>query len=510
MPRDRTKSTREEDNVSTYVASVIDFKSNVHVRDIAHVNEISGTDNQTLLIVPEPDTLPIVKPADLWTAEVDAAMKHASVGSVYAFNLADGRRVLLGMVPSSKVSRNNCPVRPDVIARLVTAAVGTKGYTALNVVSCVDGFAEPITTAVAKGSKRSFSAKSGLAEKSYFEACVPITVFLPTNAAAVLNNIAEATQLAMRLVDAPTNLLDTTTYPEIVEGWARKLGVSYSCIRGEDLREQGYGGLYGVGKAAEFPPALVTLTYKPKAGIAPKDKIAFVGKGIVYDTGGLSIKSPGANMCGMKSDMGGSAGVFSAFVALVRAKAPYEIDLVLCLADNAVSAPAQRNDDIVLMKSGKTVEINNTDAEGRLVLGDGVWHAAKAMGKTPSVIVDMATLTGAQGIATGRRHAGLYTNSAEWEQRVVAAGVASGELAFPLLFAPEFHMPEFDSVVADMRNSVRDRSNAQASCAAAFIGDNLPKDYAGAHVHIDMAAPARVGEGATGFGAALLFQLFRQ
>jgi probable aminopeptidase NPEPL1 len=154
------------------------------------------------------------------------------------------------------------------------------------------------------------------------------------------------------------------------------------------LDKLGFGGIYGVGKSAATPPALVILSYVPTTA---SKSIALVGKGIVYDTGGLSLKST-ASMCTMKHDMGGAAGVFSAFEIIVKQKINISVYCLLCLAENAIGPNAMRNDDILYMYSGKTVEVNNTDAEGRLVLGDGVSYASKHL--NVDVIVDMATLTG--------------------------------------------------------------------------------------------------------------------
>jgi probable aminopeptidase NPEPL1 len=512
MPRERTKSTREEFNVSSFVESCIGFKGTVEAFPFADADKPAATSpaDLTLLLVPDLSAGPVkvVKPK-FWHEALDRAVTRAAEGHVYPVDVEGGRRVVVGVVPTGKVSRTNCPSRPDVITSLVAACSGSKGFASLNVVSCLAGaeHALAVTAAVAKGSKRNFSAKGGKWDKSYYEEATPIRLYIEAKDHAALTVIATCSQLCMRLTDAPTNLLDTTTFPEIAEAYAKKLGFQYNVIRGEDLREQGYGGVYGVGKAAEFPPALVTLSYAPQGGMKPKDKIALVGKGIVYDTGGLGIKTPKDLMCGMKMDMGGAAAVFTGFLAFVQNKSAYAIDCVLCLADNAIGPRSQSNDDIAILRSGKSVEINNTDAEGRLVLSDGVWHAASAK-DTPSVIVDMATLTGAQGIATGMYHAGIYCNTLPWEQITVSAGIASGELTFPLLYAPEFHMSEFSSKVADFKNSVRNRGNAQSSCAAAFIAANLPQAYKGGHVHIDMAAPAHAGDASTGYGVALLQSLF--
>ncbi|EPY37574.1 putative aminopeptidase NPEPL1 [Angomonas deanei] len=322
-----------------------------------------------------------------------------------------------------------------------------------------------------------------------------------------------AINLVKRLVDTPTNLLDTVTFAEIASKWCAKWNgkdgreVHIDIVKGDELRQQGYGGLWGTGKAAQYPPHLVTLSYKPSAAVLPDStkarKAAFVGKGIVYDSGGLSIKS-GAGMCGMKHDMGGAAGVFGAFLALVESHTPALVSCVLCLADNAVGPKSQRNDDIILMKSGITVEVNNTDAEGRLVLSDGVYHASAELAYTPDLVVDMATLTGAQGIATGLNHAAIYSNTEAAEDAFQRAGRQSGDLCFPVLYCPEYHKKEFDSKVADYRNSVTNRGNAQVSCAAQFVGNNIPDSYKNHWVHVDMAYPVTADGIGTGFGVSLL------
>ena len=180
------------------------------------------------------------------------------------------------------------------------------------------------------------------------------------------------------------------------------------------------------------------------------------------------------------------------------------IDCILCCADNAIDSRSVRNDDILVMKSGVTVEVNNTDAEGRLVLGDGVYHACTETGGAPDVVIDMATLTGAQGVATGLRHAAVLTASVQWEDKILAAGKKSGDLCFPILYCPEFNAPEYKSNVADVKNSVANRANSLASCAGYFIENNLPKDYKGAWLHIDMAYPVANDRGAVGFGVALI------
>ncbi|NWV27635.1 PEPL1 aminopeptidase, partial [Origma solitaria] len=179
---------------------------------------------------------------------------------------------------------------------------------------------------------------------------------------------------------------------------------------------------------------------------------------------------------------------------------------VFCLAENAVGPCATRPDDIHVLYSGKTVEINNTDAEGRLILADGVAYACKDLGA--DIILDMATLTGAQGIATGKYHAAVLTNNEEWEKACVKAGRNCGDLVHPLVYCPELHFSEFTSAVADMKNSVADRDNTPSSCAGLFIASHIGFDWPGVWVHVDIAAPVHAGERATGYGVALLLSLF--
>ncbi|CAM9624009.1 unnamed protein product [Choristocarpus tenellus] len=266
---------------------------------------------------------------------------------------------------------------------------------------------------------------------------------------------AEGIQLASRLVDTPPNILHASAFVEEASSIASALqsyGVEIKVIRGEELRERGFGGIFGVGKAAVEPPALVVLTY---GRWLTGKSLCLVGKGIVYDTGGLSIKTK-TGMPGMKRDMGGAAAVLAAFQSIVKARViaakateiaepdtagAGPLHALLCIAENSVASNATRPDDIHTLYSGKAVEINNTDAEGRLVLGDGVAYASAHL--SPSVIIDMATLTGAQGIATGKRHGALYCNDEGLEELACRCGRWTGDLVHPLPYCPEFFRNEF-------------------------------------------------------------------
>lgn len=211
-------------------------------------------------------------------------------------------------------------------------------------------------------------------------------------------------------------------------------------------------------------------------------------------------------MGGMKHDMGGAAGLVAGFLSAAELGVKKKVHCILCLAENAIGPTAFRNDDILSMYSGKTVEVNNCDAEGRLVLGDGVAHATKHI-ENLDLVVDMATLTGAQLVATGKKHAGILANKEDVEKRAMECGMHSGDLCFPLLYAPELLMDEFKSEVADMKNSVKDRSNAQTSCAGHFIEQHLDESYEGGWLHVDMAGPGSDGERGTGYGVGLVLSL---
>ncbi|KAL9894683.1 putative aminopeptidase NPEPL1 granny smith protein isoform 2-T2 [Glossina fuscipes fuscipes] len=317
-----------------------------------------------------------------------------------------------------------------------------------------------------------------------------------------LQEVEKAIRLTARIIDTPCNEMNVDNFVEEIKRIARELNCESTIIRGEQLRERGFGGIYGVGKGAAVPPALVLLSHEPKGA---QETIALVGKGIVYDTGGLSIKGKTA-MPGMKRDCGGAAAILGAFYAAVKCDFKQNLHAIFCLAENSVGPLATRPDDIHTLYSGRTVEINNTDAEGRLVLADGVCYAQKDL--KANIILDMATLTGAQAIATGKYHGAILTNSEEWEVKSLEAGRKSGDLLAPIIYCPELHFPEFASAIADMKNSVADRNNAQSSCAGLFVGAHLGFDYPGIWIHVDMAAPVHFGERATGYGVALLLTLF--
>jgi probable aminopeptidase NPEPL1 len=313
--------------------------------------------------------------------------------------------------------------------------------------------------------------------------------------------VAEAARDAAHQVDMPPSELHPAAYAREARRLLRIPGVTVREFAGAALLRQGLGAIHAVGRCARSEPRMLLAEWKPRSAKGPH--IALVGKGVTYDTGGLHLKARGG-MEGMKCDMGGAAAVLGAFRALARARHPGRVTLVCCMAENAIGPDAYKPDDIVTMHSGKTVEINNTDAEGRLLLADGVSYAVRAL--KADIVLDAATLTGAQLIATGLLHAAVITNDEELERLAVDAGRRSGDLVHPLPFAPEFYQREFQSPVADMRNSVKNRNNAQSSCAAQFVYAHIAESGV-RWLHIDLAGPAWRADRGTGFGVALLATL---
>ena len=457
--------------------------------------------------------------------------------------------VVVGVLPTA-VSRHNCPAAAHAVDAILAGVHPPAHGRTLGVITALASTSDavPIAVAVARHFP-TYTAKSvrgggrGGVERGRVALRGTVLVAqtntlsrdLDEETSARVVAVARAVRLASRVVDTPPAAMD----PDALVGEAAAvaaelagptfgLDVAFDALRYDALKAIGFGGLVAVGDAAARDgrePALVHVKYRPH-GAAEEGrsvrKIALVGKGITYDTGGLQIKGK-SGMPGMKTDMGGAAAALGAFKALCQLRPHHvELHLVLCIAENAVGPGAFRPDDVVVPLSGRTVEVNNTDAEGRLVLADGVAYASGTLGCDD--VIDVATLTGAQMIATGKNFAGVVSDDEEMERACVVAGRASGDLAHPLPYAPEFFTKEFRSKIADMKNSVKDRSNAQTSCAGQFIANHLDRGWNRADpdgsgeetegrirrrwLHVDMAGPATNKDGrGTGYGVALLVHL---
>lgn len=408
-----------------------------------------------------------------------------------------GSRVTTGALADA-TSRHATPARAESIRRVVAAtAWRNEGDNAVLVVLDERSHVLPAVNAIARALP-TYSVKSG--RKAAGSLAILCTLadgtIAPVDAAT--RDVAARAREAAALVDTPPTELDPAALARRAKVVLRSLrGVAVREIAGPALLRNGLGGIHAVGRCARSAPRLVIATIGPRGA---RRHVALVGKGVTYDTGGLHLKARG-NMETMKADMGGAAATLGAFAVLARQRPRFRLSLLLCLAENAIGPAAYKPDDVIVMHSGKTVEINNTDAEGRLLLADGCSYAARVLGA--DTILDAATLTGAQAVATGDLHAAVMSDDADVERALLDAGRATGDLTWPLPFAPEFYRAEFASPIADMRNSVKNRNNAQSSCAAEFVHWHLDGTKA-RWGHVDLAAPAFRGDRGTGFGVALL------
>lgn len=291
--------------------------------------------------------------------------------------------------------------------------------------------------------------------------------------------VAEAVVTARDLVNTAPNVLVPETFAAHAVALGERAGLVTEVLDDAQLRENGYGGITGVGKGSANPPRLVRLTWN--GGTAPSKRVALVGKGITFDTGGISLK-PNAGMADMTSDMGGAAAVVATVVLAAKLELPVTVTATVPMAENMPSSTAYKPGDVLTMFGGTTVEVLNTDAEGRLILADAIVRAAQ---DDPDYLVETSTLTGAQLVALGMRTAGVM-GSDELRDRVAAHGTATGEdtWAMPL---PEYLRSELDSRVADISN-VSGQRFAGMLLAGVFLKEFVPAGLPWAH--IDIAGPS--------------------
>lgn len=314
--------------------------------------------------------------------------------------------------------------------------------------------------------------------------------------------VADGANLTRDLICEPANVLGTEEFAKKAEKLS-KLGVEIEILGEKELKKAGWNALLGVAQGSKRPPRVVIMRWNGgEKGAAP---VAFVGKGVVFDSGGISIK-PAAGMEDMKGDMGGAAVVTGLMHALAARKAKVNVVGAIGLVENMPDAGAQRPGDIVTSLSGQTIEVINTDAEGRLVLCDVLWHVKETV--KPAFIVDLATLTGAILVALGKLNAGLFSNDDTLSDRLAAAGRATGEMVWRLPLSADYDKL-IDSTWADMKNTGgRDAGSITAAqFLKRFVGD-VP------WAHLDIAGTA-MGSPATelnkgwtsGWGVRLLDRL---
>lgn len=316
--------------------------------------------------------------------------------------------------------------------------------------------------------------------------------------------LADGILLARDLVNEPANVLGTEEFAEKAKE-LEGLGVKVEILGEKEMKKLGMGALLGVAQGSVRPPLMAIMRWE---GGKSKDKpVAFVGKGVVFDTGGISIK-PAASMEDMKGDMGGAAAVTGLMHALAARKAKANVVGVIGLVENMPDANAQRPGDIVTSMSGQTIEVINTDAEGRLVLADALWYTNERF--KPRFMINLATLTGAIIIALGNDHAGLFSNDDELSEQLSKAGEATGEKVWRLPLGSAYDKL-IDSKNADMKNT--GGRMAGSITAAQFL-----KRYVGETpwAHLDIAGTAMgspINEinksWASGYGVRLLDRLVR-
>jgi leucyl aminopeptidase len=327
-------------------------------------------------------------------------------------------------------------------------------------------------------------------------------------AAARAATIAEWTNRARDLVNSPPN----EATPERLAERAREIAASVEHLTAEalgpdEIRAQGMGALAAVAQGSDNPPRLVVLRYEPPSPARTDLVLGLVGKAVTFDTGGISLK-PSLHMEDMKGDMAGGAAVLEATGAIAELGLALRVLTVAGATENMPSGRAYRPGDIITAANGKTIEVTNTDAEGRLVLADALWYAR---GQGATHILDLATLTGAMEVALGDFYAGFFANEDSWRDQIVAAGEASGDHAWPFPMHPRYRR-YVDSVYADMKNS-SDLRQAGAVLAAAFLEEFAGE---GPWAHGDIAGPAFLERsrgdylsqrGGTGYGVRLIVEL---
>jgi len=316
--------------------------------------------------------------------------------------------------------------------------------------------------------------------------------------------IASALYTARDLIHTPSNIKNPLWMAQEAKKLADEKGLAISVRSGKELAK--FGGLRAVGNSSPNPgPRFIELTYIPKGkarSASALPHIVIVGKGITFDTGGISLKRPYEFMTVMKSDMAGAAAALATISALPDLQPQVKVTVLMMCAENALSATSQRPSDVITQYDGTTVEIINTDAEGRLVLADGLGYALEKL--DPDYLIDIATLTGSATLGLGRQYAALYTRDTVLAQELVAIGESSGERVWHMPLVDDY-TDSLDSDVADLNHDAHRGGYSAGSVTAAlfleqFVGDSR-------WVHLDIAGTGRsetdTGEnakGGTGFG----------
>jgi leucyl aminopeptidase len=315
--------------------------------------------------------------------------------------------------------------------------------------------------------------------------------------------LGECTNIARRLANEPSNRLTTSVFADNAAFIAREGGLAVEVLNESELTKLGMGMLLGVGQGSHEPPRLVVIRHEP-AGAPERPVLGLIGKGITFDTGGISIK-PAEGMERMKDDMAGGAAVIGAMRAIAALNAPIKLIGVIPIAENMPGGRAFRPGDVLRSASGKTVEVLNTDAEGRLILGDALWYA-QTLGATH--LVDIATLTGAISVALGKFTSGLFGTPPEWVEQVRVVAERAGDRCWP--------MPLYDEYRDLLKSDIADMVNTAGRYGGAITAALFLKEFTGGlpWAHMDIAGTAWVEDvrpyipkGSAGIGVRTLAEL---
>lgn len=321
-----------------------------------------------------------------------------------------------------------------------------------------------------------------------------------TTAIEQAQQVCSGVILARELVAAPANVVTPITLAETAEAIAQEHGLAVEILEKDECEKLGMGAFLGVAQASELPPKFIHLTYKPTG--TPQRKLAIIGKGVTFDSGGLNIKGAGSGIETMKMDMGGAGTTLGAAKAIAQLKPDVEVHFISAVTENMISGRALHPGDILTASNGKTIEINNTDAEGRLTLADALVFAEKL---GVDAIIDLATLTGACVVALGDDIAGLWSPDDELVAELAQASELAGEKLWRMPLE-EKYFEGLKSPIADMKNT---GPRAGGSITAALFLKQFVKETAWAH--LDVAGPVWSDKekgynnsGATGYGVRTL------
>lgn len=389
---------------------------------------------------------------------------------------------------------------PTEVRRTAGAAAKRLADRTEVVTALADGLGDAAAAAAVEGHLlASYRFKKYVSAEEQVEHTTRLVVCASARAADRGQIYAEATNAARDLINDPPDRLTPTVFAERATEIADVAGLSCKVFDEAELAARGFGGLLAVARGSVEPPRLVELNYSPAGATA---RVTIIGKGVTYDTGGLTIKTP-AGMQNMKTDMAGGAAVIAVMSALPKLDVPVSVRALIPMTENMIGPAAMRVDDVLVHYGGRTTEMSNADAEGRLILADAL---ALASEDPPDAMVDIATLTGHIVIGLGDSVGALFSNDDTLTKELRAAGDLAGEDLWPMPLYPGYEK-HLDSDVADQKN-VGKREGGGVSAALflqRFVGDGIP------WAHLDIAGPGRwdseteLGpKGGSGFGTRTL------